>query len=645
MDIISRILESNIFLIIYFLIYLWDIFFIGGVVLKLFHLDINSKIEQRVYEFAIGNLIYSYIFHYLGIFHLLYGQLILVIYLFPLFFLIKKALIIKLKYGLKEYWAYLLSIQISLKELLIFNFLLLVFIPLIPSLFAFPASWDALAYHLTLPKLFLQDHYFSFYQWFPQTEVPVGIEALFSFGEVVGDPRLANFISFSFLGALVVYFIYGLRYLFSVRLLLVAVLLFLFRQTLYTEVSVSPFVDFPLSFYNFLIAITFIKFIKNHQWKTLLLLLIFTFFTFLAKYVMGLVLMFATFSVLGIYILFNTVQAKKIIFSLSKSRKFIFILLISVFLFPVIYWMGRNFMYTHNPIYPIFNPYWNKLLPVLNFNEADYIAQMKDLSSGALKPYMVKRLFLGLPIKFPLNEALFSAVLILFSVFGLINGEKIIRYLSGIALLATVLIYLQVGFPSYRYALAAAPILALVSSYIFFNMLQKPSSFWGLLKLPLITLFILSIFFQFSFSFGQGKEFFFNNFKPSFEGLLDYNTAVKNRSGQDGYTNIDYINKNLDKNKDKVLVFFDNRLYYFDVPVEYAQPPLNVFFDNKSNLSLEQIYKDVKKEKFTYFFVNNNWGIPGSLRSEFFNSFVSNYLEPVSTISGTIVYKIKTTIN
>lgn len=626
---------ENIYLIFYYFIYLAAVFTVGWFFLKLLKTDFGNKIEEKVYQFAVGNLIYSYAFHYLGMLHLLYGQLLLVLYLLPAFFIVIKILRGDLKLNLVINTKKFLKHRWETSEIIIFFFLLSIFVPLIPHIFAFPTSWDALAYHLMLPKIDLRDHYFAFYEWFPQTVMPLGIESLFGFGEVLKEPRLANFIVFTFVVFLTVYILYGLRYMFTRKVLFIALILFLFRKILFSEVAVTPYVDFPLAFYSLLIATTLVKYLKTHKWRFLLLVFIFSLFSFLIKYGLGLLLIFSVLVVLSVYTLPHFSTIKKLTLGTKKSHRLLFIFVLVVFMAPIFYWFLRNFVYTQNPVYPLFN----NIIGGLNYDETSFKAQMATMRNGSLTFDIFRSFLLRLPVNYLLlEEVLFSATVIIFSIFGIFYKGKIIKYIALLGLLLAALIYWVVGFPSYRYALASAPILAIVASYMFFEIFKK-SFVWY--KLPLLGIFIISFFIQLSSTYRYNYKFFLYNFRASLRSLGSYDGALKNLYLQDNYYSINYINKNLDKKKDKVLMVFDNRLYYIDIPVEYDNPSINGFFTNPRLKNPKEVSDLLKERGFNYIFVNNNWGICDNLREDIYYPFVLNYLEPVASSSGTVVYKLK----
>ncbi|MDP3888620.1 MAG: hypothetical protein Q8Q24_01105 [bacterium] len=626
---------GNILLIIYYLIYLIAVLSVGSVVLRFFDVKCGSKIEEKVFGFALGNLIYSYIFIYLGIFHLLYAQILLGFYIIPTLFFIKQNFRKKVRIDFISYVKEFFTHRFELIEIMVFLFLFFIFLPLIPYLFTFPTSWDAIAYHLLLPKIYLRDHFFSFYNWLQNTATPIGMESIFGFGEVVRDPRLANFINFSFIAGIVVYMLYGLRYLFPRYVLFLALILFSFRHILFGEVSISPFVDFPFAFYGLVFAIIFMKYIKDHQFKLLALLLILSSFTFMIKYILGFLFIGAFLVALSINIFFNRKKILKNFLLLTKHKRLILFSVVLIFLIPIFYWFVKNYVYFQNPVHPFFND----IFKGLDYEKAYFQSNMSEMRAGSLEFWMLANLLLQVPVPnmSVLYEALFTLVMIIFSIFGLFMKERSIRYIALFGLLYSFVVFAMAGVPSYRYVLAVAPILFIVTSFVFFNFLRN----FKLWKTPLIALLVWSLLVQASSALYDDYVFTVNNFKNGIRSTINYNYARLGLAAQDNWRGISFVNENLDKNKDKVLVVFDNRLYYFDIPAVFAsQSPSGIFTNNKMK-EPKEVYDYVKSEKITYVMVNNNWGITPNLRKDLFYPFVDQYLEPVSSVSGTIVYKVK----
>lgn len=622
-------LEGNLTLIIFYLIYLIAIFTVGALVLKIFRLDFENKIERKIYEFGLGNLVYSYLFIYLGIFHLLYKPVLLLFYVFPSIFLIPRLFALKIKNVFS--WR-----KLSGEALLIFLLFSFILFPLVPHLFLFPSSWDALAYHLMLPKFYLQKHFFPFVDWFRQTTFPVGIEALFGYGELVRDPRIGNLIVFSFILATMYFLLYGLRYLFSKGVSILAAFLFLFQPILYTETSVAPFVDFPLALYGLLSFATLIKFLKSPSVNLLALLISLAFFTIMIKY-SGILLLVSLFLALFIWAISNP-QKFKGMFEVKSSLKVFWVTLALVVL-PVFYWLTRNYINAGNPIFP----FLNNIFKGLDYDEASYkssMAALKDtlFSFESLSRFVRLRGDFDRPEDYlNLFKFLFFANLASFSLVGLFRKEQFLKYCSLGGLFFVTLVNLIAGFPTERFSLPAVPILLVVSSFIFFDLFKGFK--WG--RLLLAGFFIITMFVQIDSAFLQREKFYLAIPKRSLFGSLSYQIAKKRLNLQDNYPAISFANKNLDPQKDKILTVFDNRLYYFNIPVIFALPSQKGLFINPETKTEEEIFWKVKETGITYVFVNNNWGIPENLRKDVYYPFVEKYLEPVFSASGTVLYRVK----
>lgn len=99
-------------------------YWVGKFVLNKIHIELRSNIEKLVFAFAVGNLIISTIIHYLGIFHLYYSQIVLLIYIFPLLPPLKHLpLVTGLKFNFTKYIFKIFKSQVNVGEVLIYAFL------------------------------------------------------------------------------------------------------------------------------------------------------------------------------------------------------------------------------------------------------------------------------------------------------------------------------------------------------------------------------------------------------------------------------------------------------------------------------------------------------------------------------------------
>jgi hypothetical protein len=626
---------NNIYLLFYNLIYIYAVITIGNLINLFLKFKYINLIEKYVYSFALGNLFYSLIFIYFGYFHLLYPNLLLLVYLLPIifstsYFLTK--LFLRKPLNIQKLF---LNINISLRSIFTILVVILSLLPLIPHLFSFPTSWDVLAYHLTLPKLYLQQHGIVYFNWFSQTTNPIGIEALFSFGELANEPRISNMIVFDFVTVLIIYFLYGLKNIFKFRVLSIGLILFLFKKILYSEVSINAFIDFPLALYSFLLMINYYRFIKINKLQDLLLLIVFSLYVVSVK-LSGIIIAMTSLVMITMY--FITLKKNVVQGIVAKLLNKKVILIVIILLIPALILYANNYFYTGNPVFPFFN----NIFKGINYNESDSKILLVDFKRQNLTLDMILKLLLHTGTETPeiilvLRESLFTFALVIFTGLGFFNKEKPVKYLSIFCLLVYGTVYSVAGFPAYRYALPVIPAMALISSVVFFDLLKNK----GFIRLPLIYFFVLSLLIQITSTFQYAKEFHIQNTKTGLEAMFSDDNARRGLTYQDNWLAIDYVNKNLFKEKDRLLNLFDNRLYYYQVPAIYAEPAVFLFFNNSKDNNLDKIMGQLRKEKITYLVVNTNWGIPRNLNTELYKTFLKENASNVASYSGIMVYKLK----
>src|SRR5258708_25647387 len=257
---------QNIFILFFFIIFLIAVLGMGDLIKVWLKLNSKNKVENMVFSLAFGSIFYSYVFHLLGAIQVLYAPILLATYFLPVLWFLYRWIWVEqtLTHFKIPSWfnrKNLLQPQIWI-PLVVLAFIL---VPLLPYLFLYPASWDVVAYHLPLPKFYLAQHSLPFAAWFAQTGFPIGIEALFGFGEALRDARIANFIHFTYIIATVAYLMSGLKYLFPQRTRWLATFLYLFQPMLYTETAVSAFVDYPFAFFSLVTSVLLFKFYRDKK--------------------------------------------------------------------------------------------------------------------------------------------------------------------------------------------------------------------------------------------------------------------------------------------------------------------------------------------------------------------------------------------
>jgi 4-amino-4-deoxy-L-arabinose transferase-like glycosyltransferase len=217
-----------------------------------------------------------------------------------------------------------------------------------------PVSRDALTHHLAIPKLYLKHGHIYEIPHARWSYYPMNLDLLYIIPLFFGNDIIPKYIHFVF-ALLTAVFIF--RYL-SKRLdkvyALLGVVLFL-SLPIIVKLSITVYVDLGLIFFSFAALFYFLKWI-NHEFK-LKFLLISAFWCGLAlgtKYNGLIVLFLLTLFTIFIYSRNSSAIDKKQPKAIGFGMVFMLVAII-VFL-P---WAIRNYIWTNNPIYPLYNSRFN----------------------------------------------------------------------------------------------------------------------------------------------------------------------------------------------------------------------------------------------------------------------------------------------
>jgi hypothetical protein len=217
-----------------------------------------------------------------------------------------------------------------------------------------PVSRDALIHHLAIPKLYLKHggiYEIPYAKW---SYYPMNVDLLYLIPLYFGNDIIPKYIHFAFalLTALLIF-----RYLkeqLDVTYALLGVVVFL-SLPIIVKLSITAYVDLGLIFFSFAALFYFLKWV-NHEYK-LKFLLTSAFWCGLGlgtKYNGLIVLFLLTLFAIFIYARNPAAIAKK------QSRAIglgIVFLLVAIFVFSP--WAVRNYIWTKNPIYPLYNDRFN----------------------------------------------------------------------------------------------------------------------------------------------------------------------------------------------------------------------------------------------------------------------------------------------
>ncbi len=472
-----------------------------------------------MYQVAIFIGIYSYLIFFLGILGLLYKNILIfssIAYLLiVLFYYFRKISLRKIyydKFSFDKFSKFILS---------------LLFIQVLVNLigvFGPEIAFDSLWYHLTLPKLYLQNHsifhipgnllYYS--------DMPKGIEMLFISALTFNGEILAKLISFSF-SILILFALYKLSNNFLSKKYSLLVCLVFYSNLVVGWQSTTAYVDLGRTFFELMAFTQFYFWIKTKKDKFLLFSALMTGFSIAVK--------IGAFNSLFLFLF--------LILTISYARKEelykIFLNLFKYILISVLVplpWFIFSYVNTGNPFYPLFSQ--------ISINFKSNIAGLINVFLYASDP--INPIYL---ITIPL-------VIYFFKKFNFID-----KILVWYCLLSLSFWYINSQIGGTRFLMPYLPVFSILVIITFTYI--KSKSLKNYLILVLIFISIISISYR---SMANRKyvpvilgketksEFLVNNLNYSFGDFYDTDN---------------YFKDNI-KPQDKVLLFGFHNLYYADFP-------------------------------------------------------------------------------
>ncbi|KKQ35185.1 MAG: Dolichyl-phosphate-mannose-protein mannosyltransferase protein [Microgenomates group bacterium GW2011_GWA2_37_6] len=476
--------------------------------------------------FALAILvgIYSYLILGLGILGLLYSSAILIV---SVVFVITAYLYFK---GKPEDFPRINLRNKNLRPLL-FLFLLLAGVNLIGALGP-ELSFDALWYHLTLPKIFLESRSIDFISGglFYYSVMPKLSEMLFIPGLVFGNeviPKLTQWI-FGILTSIVIYKI-SRRY-FDEKLSIIGSLIFYGSLVVAWE-STTAYVDLIRTFFEVMALWGFLIWFEKKDRKWLVESAIMLGLAISTKLIaIGSLLIFA---VVMIYVFTNNKRYIKQF--ITNIHVYMYI---SIFIsFP---WFAYAFLTTGNPLYPIFSDYF----PV-------------GFSADLLNPINLLRDFFILFFRAPDPiSPIYAIVLPLaFVMFGKFNKQQ--RVIGIYCLLALIVWYFIPRTGGGRFFLPYLPAFSILTITVLANIRQI-----ALRKYIISLVIFVSLITAIYRGIANAK------FVPVILGTQtknDFLTKNLNFNYGDFYDTDGWFDRSI-KDSDKVLLYGFHNLYYVNFP-------------------------------------------------------------------------------
>jgi len=486
--------------------------------------------------FLLG--IYAYIIFFLGIFGLLYKPLIIGITSVFIGFIIlwSKQKIISILYKILRFIQHdrrLVLVYIKNNKVVFTLMILIVlqaFVNII-GVFGPELAFDALWYHLTLPKLYLVHHSIFFIPGglLYYSGMPKIAEMLYIAGLAFGNETIPKLIHFSF-GILICVALYKLsRKFFNPVISWIAVVVFYSNLVVGWE-SITAYIDLTRTFFEILALWGFINWWENQRLKWLMLSAILVGFSITTKLL-----------AIGSLVIFTVLILMKIL--PSRMTKNIFLYWISALVIPLP-WLIFSYFHTENPVYPFFtHMYPVSLLPV---NPILFFKETWNLlthSSDPLSPLYI--IFLPLIIYcYP-------------------SFKKEIKLIAWYSLLGIIVWYFTPRTGGGRFIIPYLPAFSMVVAACINEVLQKKQTYGSFFAKFLVALVILVSLISIGYRLAANSKYI-----PALigkESKQQFFTTHLNFSYGDFFDTDDYF-KNHIKQNDMVLLYGFHNLYYVDFP-------------------------------------------------------------------------------
>jgi|GEM_PF-1905200 len=495
--------------------------------------------------------------------------------------------------------------------------------------------YDALEYHFGAPGEFLRDGRIHFLQHNVYSNFPSLVEMLYLLGMLIEGDTLAKLFHWTF-GILTSLSIlsFGKR-LFGIKIGLIGMAIFyVFGQI--TILSTQALVDMGVAFYSFLGIMAIIEWVGTEKRGWLLLSGISIGLAVSCKYPAIL-----SFLAIEVLILFHTNWVKRL------KTAVLFALIVLLTSSP---WFIKNFIWTRNPVYPLFyNVFDGK-----NWDNAKDERFQKAHAPGKKDLITLVRTLWDMTIK---DQFMTPIFLLFIPLIIFLKGiDRHIKYL----LVYLALFYLFWFYFTHRidrFFLPATPALALVSGYIYMRLNDATRVLSIGIDLPIphkgrVLRGFLSIILVFSLLF----NFYISAFTLSSINPFAYAFGFETKDEfltrtLPPYSAMKFINDELDEDA-VVLLMGEAEVHYINRKVLY-----NTVFDTSiieeivnTSTSPEEVLEKVKGLGATHLLLNRvevarlnrTYSYMKDFNWELFYDFEKEYLEKIYSLEEKVlIYKVK----
>jgi hypothetical protein len=542
---------------------------LGNKLLGLVKPRAGSFLEQSVFSLGLGLGAVAYSVYLLGLIGFLY-RTVLWIYVVALTLVLLPEVINILRVFYQKAKAWLNSFQWRKYDLI--SYVAAIFLALhallnLVGALAPETVFDAIWYHLALPKSYLANHWVFFVPQISYAAFPRTMEMLFTLGMGLHRDILAKLLHYSF-GLLTSAAVFAcFRRYFSPRFPLVAAAIFYIMQPV-NMLSATAYIDLGLTYFEFLAAYALVNWWQSKERSWLAVTGVFAGLALGIKH-QAILLVLTIAALLLFHYIFEERQGRRLVANLIR-----FGVPALVIAAP---WYLDSYLKTGNPFYPLFNTL---------FGTGESYEQAMFASTGKASWYAGHSLieYLTLPWKLTTGsyEGWLSPLYLLFlpAIFLVSKKPRVWRPALAFVWLFYSAYFGIVPFYTVRYFLPAAPILSLIVGFVLLK-LWKRERFWR-------AVIVGVIFLTFSLNLGQLLFKTLPSATTAF-GLKDRETYLTEMLVW--YDVNRFVKREL-PGGNKILVSGAPLFYYFDFPYEYGSGP-------QAN-SFSELARKLKRSGFTH---------------------------------------------
>lgn len=557
-------------------------------------------------------------------------------------------------------------------KILLVGFIFSLILSIIILSYVPPVSRDALTHHLAIPKLYLKhggiheipELSFSYY--------PMNLDFLYIIPLSFENDILPKFIHFSF-ALMTAWFIFSyLKKRIDTSYALLGVILFLSLPVI-IKLSITVYVDLGLYYFSTASLIYLLKWIENHFKIKYLVISAVCCGLALGTKLNGLIIFFLlTLFVPFIYL--RSIHNGKSSQGRAVSYGAVFVF-ISLLIFSP--WMIKNYIWTNNPIYPLYDSFFNskKVVPItIKAPDIDSSDSTNNASDGVKKAngrwgsFAVRKIVYGekwwetalIPARVFFQgqdnnpkyfDGRLNPILFIFPFFAFIRLKRdvhAIRTEKKILVLFSILFLLFVFFQTDMRIRWIGPIispLVILSVLGLREMISLINDRYTGASGKAIKWFVI-VFMTFLISLNV--VYLVNQFK-----IVEPMSYISGRVGRDEYIEkyrpeyavINYANQNIPENAKIMCMFIGKRSYYSDREVVFNNNIASKAVIQKD--SPKRVFIDLKQKKITHILIRydlfNKWVQDNykGREKEVIRRFFSKHLDLLYSKNGHGLYRLK----